>query len=64
MKKVYTLGLLVMSLFLLGGCFNTETTTFTLVDVQGQIVDIYKEEPLGRCVQKITTYAGHGSGLI
>lgn len=69
MKKVYTLGLLVMSLFLLGGCFNTETTTFTLVDVQGQIVDIYKEvSPYTVAVvsytEDYTTYAGHGSGLI
>lgn len=69
MKKIITLFIILTSFTLLTGCFNTETTTFTLEDVQGQIVDVYKEvSPYTVAVvsylEDYATYAGHGSGLL
>lgn len=69
MKKIVTFLLITLSFTILTGCFNTETTTFTLEDVQGQIVDVYKEvSPFTVAVvsylEDYQTYAGHGSGLL
>ncbi|MDY0210445.1 MAG: S1C family serine protease [Acholeplasma sp.] len=70
MKKILLLFLLSMSSIFLVGCYNTETTTYTLETVESQISTIYEEvSPMTVAVVSFSddTYTvniGHGSGLI
>lgn len=70
MKKFLGLALLFIASITLSGCYNTETTTFTLEDVQSQISSVYEElSPVTVAIVSYDTKAydlsvGHGSGLI
>lgn len=70
MKKFLTLALLIVASFGLYGCYNTETTIYTLENVEGQISAVYeKVNDMTVAVVSYTddTYlvnAGHGSGLV
>lgn len=70
MKKWMIFTLLSLFIFTLTGCFQTETTYYTLEDVQSQVTELYDElSPMTVAVVSYdsvdyTTKAGHGSGLI
>ena len=70
MKKILLLGLMILASLSLYGCYDTETTIYTLENVEGQISAVYEEvDDMTVAVVSYTdeTYtinAGHGSGLI
>jgi S1-C subfamily serine protease len=70
MKKWIIFSLLTLFLFTLSGCYERETTVYTLEDVQSQITEIYdRVAPMTVAVVSYdeADYAikvGHGSGLI
>lgn len=70
MKKWIMFTLLALFTFTLTGCFERETTVYTLEDVQSQVTELYEElSPMTVAVvsyesTEYTTKAGHGSGLI
>jgi S1-C subfamily serine protease len=70
MKKILSFSILIFTIFLITGCYNTETTLFTIDDIQTQITEVYEEmAPMTVAVVSYVddTYiqkSGHGSGLI
>lgn len=70
MRKGIMLTLLSLFLFTLTGCFERQTTVYTLEDVQSQVTELYEKlSPMTVAVVsydtiEYTTKAGHGSGLI
>ena len=70
MKKLLTLALMIVASFSLYGCYNTETTLYTLENVEGQISAFY--EKVDDMTVAVVSYAdetyqlkaGHGSGLV
>ncbi len=70
MKKWMIFSLLTLFLLTLSGCYERETTVYTLEDVQSQITEIYDQvAPMTVAVVSYdeADYAikvGHGSGLI
>jgi S1-C subfamily serine protease len=70
MKKLLLLGLMVLTSLSLYGCYDTETTIYTLENVEGQISAVYEE--VDDMTVAVVSYvddtydivAGHGSGLI
>lgn len=70
MKKIISFTILLITIFMITGCYNTETTLFTIEDIQTQITEVYEEmAPMTVAVVSYVddTYiqrSGHGSGLI
>ncbi|MCU0104330.1 trypsin-like peptidase domain-containing protein [Acholeplasma vituli] len=70
MKKWIMLTLLTLFSFTLTGCFERQTTVYTLEDVQSQVTELYEKlSPMTVAVvsydtTEYTIKAGHGSGLI